>query len=161
MLTLYLVLKWIHVVLAITALGANITYGIWIARSVRAPEHHAHVLRTVKFIDDRIANPAYVLLLLTGLGMVLLPAGPSLTTPWLLISLALYVVAMSLGFLMYTPALRRQIEAAEQIGVDSEQYKVTAAQGRQLGLIIGVLVVVIVFLMVVKPGFGLPAPAGP
>lgn len=149
---LYPILKWLHVLLAITAVGANITYGVWIARSQRDREHLAYVLRTIKFIDDRIANPAYGGLLLTGLAMVFLVSSALLLTPWLLISLVLYAVVIVLGLFMYTPTLRRQIAAAEQGGPDSQDYKIAAGQGRQLGMIIAALVVVIVFLMVVKPG---------
>ena len=148
----YPLLKWLHVLLAITAVGANITYGVWIARAQRDREHLAHVLRTVKFIDDRIANPAYAGLLATGLAMVFLVNGALLLTPWLLISLVLYAVVVVLGLFMYTPTLRRQIAAAEQAGPDSQDYKIAAGQGRQLGMILAALVVVIVFLMVAKPG---------
>jgi uncharacterized membrane protein len=152
----YVLLKWLHVLLAITAVGANITYGVWIARSAKGdPKYHAEVLRTIKFIDDRMANPCYLLLLVTGVGMVALPNGPSITTPWLLVALVLYVVAVLLGFVMYTPALRRQIAAAEASGPGSAEYKVIAAQSRQLGIILAVIVVAIVFLMVVKSNFGL------
>ena len=150
---LYNVVKWVHIMLAITALGANITYGIWIARTAKHPEHLPYVLRTIKFIDDRVANPCYVLLLLTGVALAGLLPWP-LTTPWLLISIALYVVAVALGFFMYTPLLRRQIEAAEKGGPDSPDYKVVAAQGRQIGIIVAAIVVTIAFLMVTKPGFG-------
>lgn len=150
----YDILKSLHVLLAITAVGANITYGIWLSRTARNPQHLAYVLRTIKFIDDRIANPGYGLLLLTGLGMVTL--GPyRLTTPWLLVSLVLYVMALVLGLAMYTPVLRRQIVAVEKDGPDSAEYIIAAAQGRQLGIILAVLVVIIVFLMVYKPSFGL------
>src|SRR6266567_2872633 len=100
MLAAYSVLKWLHVLLAMLAVGSNMTYGVWIARSAKGdPKYHAQVLRTVKFIDDRMANPAYLLLLVTGLGMVALPTGPAITTPWLLVALVLYVVAILLGFL--------------------------------------------------------------
>jgi uncharacterized membrane protein len=160
MLAAYLVLKWLHVLLAIAAVGSNMTYAVWLARSAKGdPKYLAQVLRTIKFIDDRMANPAYILLLVSGIGMVTLPGnfGPSITTPWLLVSLVLYLVAVLLGFLMYTPTLRRQIAAAEGPGVDSEAYRITAAQGRQLGIILAVIVVAIVFLMVVKPNFGLAA----
>jgi uncharacterized membrane protein len=150
----YLLLKWLHVLLAIVAVGANVTYGVWLSRTSQNPDHLPYVLRTIKFIDDRIANPCYLLLAVTGLGMVFLPIGPSPTTPWLLIAIVLYIVALLLGFLMYSPALRRQIEAAEKAGPTSAEYNVAAAQGRQLGIIIAVIVVAIVFLMVVKPGFG-------
>jgi hypothetical protein len=64
----YNVLKYGHVLLAMTAVGANLTYGIWQGAIVsRAPEHEGFVLRGIKFIDDRVANPCYLLLLLTGL----------------------------------------------------------------------------------------------
>lgn len=152
----YGALKWIHVLLAIAALGANMTYGIWIRRSARHPEHLAFVLRTVKFLDDRLATPAYVLLLLTGVLMIGLGPGPHMP-PWLLVSIVLYVVAMALSVGMYRPALRRQIAAAETSGATSPEYGVAAAQGRQLAIIVAAIVVVIAFLMVNKPNFGLAA----
>jgi uncharacterized membrane protein len=154
----YLFLKWIHVLLAIAAVGSNITYGVWLSQSAKGdPKTLAHVLRTIKFLDDRMANPCYLLLLLTGIGMVTLPIGPSVTTPWLLVALVLYAVALLLGIFMYTPVLRRQIAAVEGPGVASAEYQVAAAQGRQLGIILAVIVVAITFLMVVKPNFGLAA----
>jgi uncharacterized membrane protein len=70
----YLTLKLLHILLAITALGANLTYGVWIARSKMQPEFATFALRGVKFIDDRIANPSYLLLLPTGAAMVHLAA---------------------------------------------------------------------------------------
>ncbi len=82
---MYLALKWIHVLRAIVALRANITYIIWLTRVNKSPESLIFTLRTIKILDDRIANPAYVLSLLTGLGMVFV-SGWSLTTPWLLLS---------------------------------------------------------------------------
>ncbi len=35
---LYLIIKWLHVLLAIVAVGTNITYGVWLARAERSPE---------------------------------------------------------------------------------------------------------------------------
>ena len=84
----YVLLKWVHVLLAITAVGANITYGIWIARSAKGdPKYHAQVLQTIRFLDNRIANPCYGLLLITGGAMVAVSrngagSGWSFTTPW-------------------------------------------------------------------------------
>src|SRR5919201_3623317 len=111
MLAAYYILKWLHVLLAIVAVGANITYGIWIARSAKGdPKYHAQVLRTIKFLDDRVANPCYGLLLITGGAMVAVSraggvGGWSFTTPWIMASLVLYVVAVVLGIFMYSPAL--------------------------------------------------------
>ena len=60
---LYPYIKLLHVLLAIVAVGFNASYGIWLARAAREPEHLGHVLRGIKILDDRFANPAYGLLL--------------------------------------------------------------------------------------------------
>ncbi|HKN80837.1 MAG TPA: DUF2269 family protein, partial [Actinomycetota bacterium] len=65
----YDILKFFHVLLAIVAVGFNASYAVWLARAATEPEHDAFALRGVKFLDDRIANPAYALLLVTGLLM--------------------------------------------------------------------------------------------
>ncbi len=106
----YILLKWIHVLLAITAVGANITYGIWIARSTKGDaKYHAQVLRTIKFLDDRVANPCYGLLLLTGGAMVALSrsggtGGWSFTTPWIpqgrQLGIITAVIVVAITFLM-------------------------------------------------------------
>ena len=54
----FLLLKTVHILAAITAVGSNLAYGAWGARGNRDPEHLGFVLRGIKFIDDRIANPA-------------------------------------------------------------------------------------------------------
>ena len=51
-------------------LGANLTYGVWLARAARESQHLAFALRGVKILDDRIANPAYGVIFLTGMAMV-------------------------------------------------------------------------------------------
>jgi hypothetical protein len=52
----------------------------------------------------------------------------------------------------YTPTLRRQIVALESEGLNSTNYQTLAHRGTVLGMVLGVLVIAIVFLMVVKPG---------
>lgn len=148
---LYLLLKWLHVLAAIVAVGANITYGIWIARASRNPEALPFTLRGIKLIDDRVANPAYGLLLVTGLLMVFNARLP-LTTPWLLTGLVLYGVVVLVGLLGYSPTLRRQIQILEREGFRSPNYQALARRGTILGVILAVLVIVIIYLMVVKPG---------
>lgn len=147
----YLLLKWLHVLAAIVAVGANVTYGIWIARASRHPDVLPFTLRSIKLIDDRVANPAYGALLITGLLMVFV-VRLSLTTPWLLTALVLYVLVLLVGVLGYTPTLRRQIQLLDSEGFNSPSYQALARRGTLLGIVLALLVVVIVFLMVVKPG---------
>src|SRR5260370_8789760 len=86
MFSLYLLLKFIHIAAAITAVGANITYGVWNARSQSEPAHLGFALKGIKFIDDRIANPAYGVLLLTG-ALMLAVGHWSITSLWVILAL--------------------------------------------------------------------------
>ncbi|MGH2538653.1 MAG: DUF2269 family protein [Candidatus Promineifilaceae bacterium] len=146
-------LQFIHVLMAIVAVGFNASYPIWLARAGRQPEHLSHVLRGIKTLDDRFANPAYGLLLLTGLGMVWAGRLP-LSTFWIAAALGLYLVAILLGLLVYSPALRRQIEALESQGPQSAAFQAASGRARTSGIVLSLVVVAIVFLMVVKPAPG-------
>jgi uncharacterized membrane protein len=143
--------KFIHVLLAIVAVGFNASYGIWLARSAKAPQAtQSHVLRTIKFLDDRVANPAYGLLLITGFIMAL-SAGIPFSRLWIAAGIGLWLVLLFVGLGIYTPTLRDQIRVLESEGPGSDEYQRLAARGRSVGIVLGIIVVVIVFLMVTKP----------
>jgi len=147
----YTITKFIHVLLAIIAVGFNASYGIWLARAASAPrDTQSHGLRTIKIIDDRFANPAYGLLLLSGLFMVW-SAGYPLTTRWIASALFLYVILVLVGLFVYTPTLREQIRLLESVGPESADYLRVASRGRTVGIVLAVVAVAIVFLMVAKP----------
>jgi len=148
--SLFSILKYLHILSAIIAVGANATYGIWIARASRSKDTLSFALRTVKIVDDRMANPAYGFLLITGIGMVLTVPYP-ITTPWILSALVLYAIVFVLGLLAFTPTLRKQIAIAESDGPESAAYQAIAQRSRTLGIAVSLVVLVIVFLMVVKP----------
>src|SRR5512140_3085406 len=132
-------IKWIHVLSAILAVGANATYGFWMARASRKPELLPFVLHTIKFIDDWLANPLYALLLLTGLTMAFMLPIP-LNTPCIMSALILYGIALILGFVVFVPMFRRQIELLEEEGFESASYQAIARRARAFGLIVGVIV---------------------
>jgi uncharacterized membrane protein len=149
-LTLYSVLKFFHVLLAVVAVGFNASYGIWLARAAKEPEHAAHVLRGIRILDDRFANPAYALLLLLGLAMVW-ESGIPFSTFWIAASLVLYVVLVVVAVVGYSPVLRQQIALAEGGRADSDEYRQVARRGASIGVILSVIVVIIIFFMVTKP----------
>lgn len=147
----YTVVKFFHVLLAIIAVGFNASYGIWVSRAAREPEHELHVLRGVKILDDRFANPAYVVLLLTGLWLVRLGGYPLFDTFWLATSLGIYIVTALTAVLVYTPTLKKQITLLESGQRATPEYERVAKRGTVVGVLLGVFVVGIVFLMVTKP----------
>jgi uncharacterized membrane protein len=143
------ILLLIHVVAAIVAVGANLTYAIWFRAAGTDQDRLVFVIRTVRMIDSRIANPAYIVLLVTGLLMV---AGGvvSITAGWILVALGFYAATAVIGVALFAPAIRRQLAEAER-DVTSESYRAAAARSTLLGIVTTVLVLVIVALMVTKP----------
>ncbi len=95
-------------------------------------------------------NPAYGLLLITGVGMLWVGRLP-LSTPWIELSLGLYAVTFLLALFGYSPALRRQIELVESEGAVSESFRATERRATRIGVLIILLVIAIVFLMTIKP----------
>ncbi len=148
--TLYEFLKFLHVLFAIVAVGFNLSYGYWLSRVPNDPERAAGFLRGVKALDDRFANPAYVLLLLTGLGMVF-EADIPFSTFWIWASLVLYGAVVLGGLLVFTPTLRRQVALADAGSVRTDAYRAVAVRGGIGGGMVTALVVIIVFFMVTKP----------
>jgi uncharacterized membrane protein len=123
---------------------------VWITRAAKSPEHQAFTLRGVKSLDDRFANPAYGLLLVTGIVMVLIsPLG--FTDLWILLALILYGLAIVLGAAVYTPTLRKEIELLEAGRRDSPEFAALTRRGGIVGGLLGAIVIGIVFLMVTKP----------
>lgn len=143
------ILLLIHVLAAIVAVGANITYAIWFRAAGTDQARLVFVIRTVRLIDSRVANPGYVVLLITGMAMVLLGAF-SFTTGWILAAIGLYVATAVIGIAAFGPAIRRQLAEAEKDST-SQAYQAAASRSTNLGILTTVLVLLIVVLMVTKP----------
>jgi uncharacterized membrane protein len=148
--TLYSVLKLFHILLAIVAVGANATYGVWLALAGKEPQHESFALRGVALLDGKIANPAYVLLLFAGIGMVL-EADLGFGTFWIAAALVLYAIVAVLGITQYTPLLRDQIALVQEGKTSTPEFQALSKRGFTLGMTMAIIVLVIVALMVLKP----------
>lgn len=144
-------IKTLHVLFAIVAVGANITYSVWIARAAREPAHTGYALRGIKFLDDRIANPAYGGLLVLGILLVL--GGPwEFSEVWVAVAIGLYLVMGAVALTIYSPTLTKLIAAYEANGSDSAEFAALSGRSRIVGIALAVIVIAIIVLMVVKPG---------
>jgi uncharacterized membrane protein len=123
----YNLVKYLHVVAAITAVGSNLSYGVWLTVTARTPEHRLPVLRTVKRLDDWIANPAYVVLLLSGLAILAIGSIP-ITTTWILAALGLYALLVVLGLGVFSRALATQIRLLQDGSASPAAYDVVVGR---------------------------------
>ncbi len=146
--SLYLALKYLHVLFAITAVGFSASYGIWIWRTRGDAKTLPAILAGVRFLDSRFANPAFLVLLLSGLAMAYL-AGFPLTALWIAAALILYFAVALVGILAYAPAFRALRRSADNPA--SPDLRSALKRSLLLNAVAGILVLLIVVLMVVKP----------
>lgn len=146
----YLWLKLLHVAAAIVAVGANVTYASWMTMAGRDRARLVWSIAGIRRLDRYVANPAYAVLLLTGIGLVLV-GGLSFATFWIAAAILLYAITAVVGIVFYAPAIRRQLAAAEADPTSAE-YAAAARRSNTLGVMTIVIVGAIVALMVLKPG---------
>jgi uncharacterized membrane protein len=148
----YLPLKLVHVLSAIVAVGTNVTYFVWLAamRGRSQPER-SFALQTIKALDSRLANPAYGILPLTGVIMIVVSDGVELTTFWILAAIVLYALVGVIAGVFFAPSLRRQTELVATDDVASGAYEAAARRTRTTGLLTMLPVAGILYLMVMKP----------
>ncbi|MBV8196373.1 MAG: DUF2269 family protein [Candidatus Dormibacteraeota bacterium] len=143
------ILETLHVLSAIVAVGTNITYAAWGILGDREREHLGFALRGIKFLDDRIANPAYGVLLITGLLQAIFYF--SITDKFVLIGLGFFAVLAVGGGAGYTPMLKRQISLLDTRGADDAEYRAASNRAAGVGMFLGVVAVAAVFVMVFQP----------
>ena len=148
----YLPLKLVHVLSAMVAVGTNVTYFVWLAAMKdRPPAEQSFALDTIKKLDSRLANPAYGVLPLTGVIMVLVSDAWAFTTFWILFAIGLYILVGVFGGALFAPSLRRQTELVATDGSGSAAYEAAGRRTRTTGLLTMLPVTGILYLMVMKP----------
>ena len=140
------VLLFLHVLSAIIAVGTNVSYLIWLRRAVLVPESREFTLTTVRILETRLAIPAYLIALATGVGLVFAMSYP-FNTPWIELSILLWVIIMALGG-FHARVIKRQLAVADS---DPDAYEAGHARGRVLLILIALCAMGTLYLMVDKP----------
>lgn len=147
--TEYVLLKFFHILIAIIALGTSAGLGIVLEFYANDAAHGLFILRAVRRLVALVVVPGYVLMLVTGLWMMRLSW--SLTMAWIQAALILWL----LGAVMLALALavlHKQIRLFETDGPTSASYKRVSLLERVLGAGVGLVMVIVLYLMVAKPG---------
>lgn len=144
----YIWLKFVHVFVAIVALGTSAGLGIVLEFYGDHPVHGLFVLHAVKRLVAFVVIPGYLLMVVTGLWIT--HDAWSFAFGWIQAALVLWVLgAVTLvGSLVL---LNKQIALFEANGPTSTSYKRVSLLGRFIGGASGLIIVIIVYLMVAKP----------
>jgi len=144
----YLWFKFVHVFIAIVAIGTSAALAMWLEFFGSHPTHGAFVLRAIRRLLLCVVIPGYILMLVTGMWMGHLAS--LLDAHWTEAAMNLWGIG-ALFFVGLAIALHRQIRLIETAGPASAAYKRMALLGRLMGGGAGLVIVTILYFMVFKP----------
>ena len=152
--TAYNVSVWIHVTAVVVGFGATFAGALMFPIALQMDERHlpyAHRLSLA--INQRFANPALLVIILTGFYQV--GKGDwSFGSFWISGTFAIAIVLGGLLGGYFIPTDKKLGAMAERdlaAGGLSDEYRRLAKREGQIGALAGVLIIVAIFLMVVKP----------
>lgn len=159
--SLYLTLKWLHIVSSVLLVGTGLGSAFYMFFTNRSGNVQAQavVTRLVVRADWWFTTPTVFIQPATGLAMAYV-AGLPLTTPWLAVSLALYLVAGACWLPVVWLQLRMRnmavhaAQAAPGEGTLPPLYWRYARRWEALGYPAFVAMAMVFYLMVNKPSLG-------
>jgi uncharacterized membrane protein len=163
---LYDLLLFLHILAVVVGFGGVMLNGVYAARAKRAGGREGvAVMETNTFVSDKVAEPFIYAVFVLGILLVLV--GDEVwewDQAWINISMLLYIVGIALSHAVMRPAVRRLNTLTAQLasagpnpgaGGPPPEVAEVEALGKRVGLvgmILNLIVVVIIFLMVFKPG---------
>ena len=154
--TAYEVSVFIHVTAVVVGFGATFAEAVMFPVAAKLDRSHLPYLHALQLAINRwLALPAAGVILVTGFYQVA-DGNWSLGEFWISATLAIVVVLILLNLLYFIPADQRLqpmvVRELESGGDLSEEYQRRARAEGMVGAFAGILVIVAIFLMVVKPG---------
>jgi hypothetical protein len=152
----YDILKWLHISGAVVGLGATFALSLAFPLALRSdPRNLPFVHRLSMDINRKLASPALLVLIATGVYMA---ADRDLfAEPWVSGPILIAIVLGGMQGAYFVPTDRKLAAMAEKELADgattlSDDYQRQAKREGGLGAVAGVLIVLALFLMTVKPG---------
>ena len=156
---LYPYLLFLHIMGAILAFGPTFAFSIMGAMAGKEPQHANFSARQTAAISNKLVYPLVVLQGITGLLLIASGKIDVTSKPWLLVGIVLYLIALTYGLTVQRNALHHLIELTSTPpppgtppGPPPPEVLATVKKVQRGGMLLGILIVTIVFLMVVKPG---------
>jgi len=148
----------LHVMGAILAFGPTYAYSIIGGMGGKEPQHANFGMRTTARIGTALVYPLAILQGVTGLVLIWVGSIDVTAHAWLAIGIGLYLIALAFALTLQRSTLHRVIEltsAPPPAGAPPgppPELPATVKRLQRGGMFLGVMILVIVFLMVVRPG---------
>jgi uncharacterized membrane protein len=150
----------IHVLSAIAGFGPTFALSLIGMMGGQEPQHANFATRIAERITTRFVYPAAVVQLVTGLAMILIAPFDLTSRPfwWLDIAIVIFLINVSFSYLVQHPKVKQLIEmtsAPPPPGAQGPPPALVELVGsvQRGGIFMTVMLLLIIFLMVVKPQF--------
>jgi uncharacterized membrane protein len=146
---------WIHITAALVGFGSTFAEAVTFPVAMKLDKRHLpYVHKLQLFINQRLATPALVVILITGFYQVS-EGNWSLGDAWISFTLLIVIVLGGLLGAYFIPTDRRLFDQVTKdladTGEPSKAYLADVRREGVMGTITGILIVVALFLMVTKP----------
>ena len=159
--SLFYILLFLHVLGAIVAFGPTFSFAIIGGMGGKEPMHANFATRVSYAISHRVVWPLALVQGVTGVGLILTKGVDLTKALWLDAAIVLYLAALGYSYFVQTPRVRKAIDmtstpppppAPGAAPSGPPPALLALVKGiQQGGMILGLLIVVITFLMVTKP----------
>ena len=147
---------YLHVGGVIVAFGPSIAFPLIAAKAAQEPMHGNFVLRTTKFITQRVVEPGSVFVFLMGVGLIVTKGYNPLAQLWVGLAIVLFLITFGYANLVQLPTLKKMIAMTDQPPPPDATgpppaFVALSAKAERGGQFMGLMLFVILFLMIVKP----------
>jgi len=144
-------LLYIHILAAISWMGAGITL-ILLAVRARQVGEELKMIGQMEWVGSRIGGPSVILMFGSGVWMVTRSGAWQFGQSWIILAIALVVLLFLVGVGFHVPQYRRIRAAVRQFGKDSPEARRLIHRSFLAAQVEVVLLAVVLLLMVFKPG---------
>lgn len=148
----------LHVLGAILAFGPTFAYSISGAMGGREPQHANFAMRVTEATGVKLVFPLAIFQGITGAALILIQGTSLMARTWLIVAIVIYISILTYALTVQRRAVHRAIEltsAPPPPGAPAgppPELLATVKKIQRGGMVLGLGIVVIVFLMVLKPG---------
>jgi len=150
---LYNWLLYLHILSAITWMGAGITI-VLLGFHSRKTKTELKVIDQMEWIGPRVGGPSVFITLITGIGLVHDYPGWSFGNFWVIAGLVFLALLFSIGIMFHVPQYKKIRKAVKESGEDSPAVRKLISQSFNGARLEVVLLILVVWMMVLKPGMG-------
>jgi len=149
----------LHITAAVIAFGPIFVFPIIGVLVQKQPQHFRFAVELNHAIETRLVLPLASSMLISGVGLIIAAHINLFATTYLWVALLLYLTAMAIALGVAVPTTAKLLALAHQNdsaaatpGAPPARVLQLVGRVRKAGMVLTVLFLVIIFLMIIKPG---------